>query len=86
MAVDGILERLVAVKDDVPSGGGKDGGGSGGGGSRRVGPPRVVRLGHPARLMPQVSETAPCNVDAVPRLSGAVNAPHRALLCVQTVS
>ncbi|CAN0208576.1 unnamed protein product, partial [Hapterophycus canaliculatus] len=49
VAVDGILERLVASE-----GTGGTGGGSGGG---RGGRPRVVRMGHPARLLPEVMMT-----------------------------
>lgn len=51
VAVDGILERLVTTEDDKNGGGG----GSGGGGGPKTGRPRVIRLGHPARLWPHVS-------------------------------
>lgn len=51
VAVDGILEKLLAAEEGVP-GGKSDGGGKG----RR---PRVVRLGHPARLLPQVKCSCP---------------------------
>lgn len=67
VAVDGILERLVAAGDGTRSGGGGGdgggggkggvgGGGVGGGGGKEGGRPRVVRMGHPARLLPQVGE------------------------------
>lgn len=49
VAVDGILERLVAV--EAGSGGGS---GSGGGGRKSGDRLRVARMGHPARLLPQV--------------------------------
>lgn len=51
VAVDGILERLVAVEG---TGGGNGGGGNEGGRKSGGGRPRVVRMGHPARLLPQV--------------------------------
>ena len=47
VAVDGILERLVAAEAGSGSGGG--------GGGRKSGDRlRVARMGHPARLLPQV--------------------------------
>lgn len=57
VAVDGILERLVAAEADGGSDGDGTGGGGGGGGHggrKHGGRPRVVRMGHPARLLPQV--------------------------------
>ena len=51
VAVDGILERLVAAGDGTRGGGGVNGSGG-----RESGRPRVVRMGHPARLLPQVRE------------------------------
>ncbi|CAN0509548.1 unnamed protein product, partial [Ectocarpus sp. 12 AP-2014] len=58
VAVDGILEKLVAVEEGGGGGsaGGGGGGGGGYGGKKLGGRPRVVRMGHPARLLPQVLE------------------------------
>lgn len=47
VAVDGILERLVAAEDG-------SGSGSGGGGRKSGDRLCVARMGHPARLLPQV--------------------------------
>lgn len=57
VAVDGILERLVAA--EAGSGSGSGSGGTGGGGGRKNGDRlRVARMGHPARLLPQVGMEA----------------------------
>lgn len=54
VAVDSILERLVAAEAGSRSGSGGGGSSGGGVGRKNSNRLRVVRMGHPARLLPQV--------------------------------